>query len=246
MVNLRDLDKAATLLVLAATLDVRPVFDTLLKDVVSVVTFQLQERLRPSLTAEQIVVLHRIHPDVTEHLVQRVAKAHAAVLREHISHTPGASHLDTGLPSSPQFGPRVGYLAGPLDNAELAHGALADKSGNAKEGEDLWLIICAERSRTPCANFLVELYSKKQRLLELKGDAAQQAAEVRTLNLDILVLITFPSEAIGHILASGVARKSVNWQGMSGSRTDLCDFTLVGSNSHGAHQGTCMSVCVCM
>jgi hypothetical protein len=104
------------------------------------------------------------------------------VLREHISHTPGASHLDTGLPSSPQFGPRVGYLAGPLDNAELAHGALADKSGNAKEGEDLWLIICAERSRTPCANFLVELYSKKQRLLELKGDAAQQAAEVRTLN----------------------------------------------------------------
>jgi hypothetical protein len=234
MVNLRDLDKAATLLVLAATLDVRPVFDTLLKDVVSVVTFQLQERLRPSLTAEQIVVLHRIHPDVTEHLVQRVAKAHAAVLRDHISHTPGASHLDTGLPSSPQFGPRVGYLAGPLDNAELAHGALADKSGNAKEGEDLWLIICAERSRTPCANFLVELYSKKQRLLELKGDAAQQAAEVRTLNLDILVLITFPSEAIGHILASGVARKSVNWQGMSGSRTDLCDFTLVGSNSHGA------------
>jgi hypothetical protein len=225
--NSSYLDKAATLLILAATLDVKPVIDTLLQDVVHVVTGQLQVGLLPSLTAEQIVVLHGIHHDVTEHLVKRVAKAHADALREHISYAPGAPQLNVGVQSSPHLGLRVGYLVGPLDNAELAHGALA----NTKEEEDIWLIICAGRSRTPLADVLVDLYSKKHRLLELKGGAAQQAAEVHTLNLDILVLMTFPSGDLEHILASGVARKTVNWRGMSASRTDLCDFTLVGSSS---------------
>ena len=222
------LDKAATLLVLAAMLDVKPVIDTLLQDVVHVVTCQLQMGLRPSLTAEQIVVLQGIHHDVTEHLVKRVAKAHADALREHISYAPGAPpQPNVGVQSSPHLGLRVGYLVGPLDNAELAHGTLA----NTKEEEDIWLIICAGRSRAPLADVLVDRYSQKHRLLELKGGAAQQAAEVHTLNLDILVLMTFPSGDLEHILASGVARKTVNWRGMSASRTDLCDFTLVGSSS---------------
>jgi hypothetical protein len=55
ILNSSYLDKAATLLVLAATLDAKPVIDTLLQDVVHVVTGQLQVGLRPSLTAEQIV-----------------------------------------------------------------------------------------------------------------------------------------------------------------------------------------------
>jgi hypothetical protein len=73
MLNRRDLDMAATLLVLAAALALKPVIESLLDVVMQSVTIQVQVGLRPSLTMEQIVVLHRLHPDVTDHLVQRIA-----------------------------------------------------------------------------------------------------------------------------------------------------------------------------
>jgi hypothetical protein len=118
-----------------AALDIQPVIDTLLNDVVYIITRQLEEKLLPCLKAEDIVVLHSIHPNVTEHLAQRVAKAHADGLREHISSS-GATHLSAGMPSSPQLGLRVGYLAGSLDYAQLASvlEGLAGKSSKPEQG----------------------------------------------------------------------------------------------------------------
>jgi len=237
MDNSSCLRKTAKLLVLAAALDIQPVIDTLLDDVVFIITRQLEEKLLPCLKAEEIVVLHGMHPNVTEHLAQRVAKAHADVLREHISCS-GATHLGAGMPPatwqlpSPQLGLRVGYLAGSLDNAQLTSVLEGRTSKSGNEEEDIWLIISAEQTRAPAAIALVDLYCTKQRLLELKGDASQQAATVRALNLDIMVLMTFPNDDLEYILASKVALKTMNWRGMSGSRTDLCDFTLV--SNHGA------------
>jgi hypothetical protein len=72
--NRGDIDMAATLLVLAAALALKPVIDTLINIVMQSVTIQVQEGLRPSLTTEKIVVLHRLHHDVTDHLVQRIAR----------------------------------------------------------------------------------------------------------------------------------------------------------------------------
>jgi hypothetical protein len=57
------------------------------------------------------------------------------------------------------------------------------------------------------------------------------------LNLDLLLLTAFPTEDMEYILASGAANKTVNWRGLSGSSTDLCDFTLIGSSSPGADSG---------
>ena len=231
MDNSSCLRQTAKLLVLAAALDIQPVIDTLLNDVVYIITRQLEEKLLPCLKAEEIVVLYSLHPDVTERLAQRIAKAHADGLREHISCS-GATHLGASMPPSPQLGLRVGYLAGSLDNAQLASVLEGLASRSSKEEEDNWLIISAEQTRTPAAIVLVGLYYTKQRLLELKGDALQQTATVRALNLDIMVLMTFPNDDLEHILASKVALKIINWRGMSGSRTDLCDCTLVGN--HGA------------
>jgi hypothetical protein len=222
--------RAGRLLVLAATLDLDSVRETLLKGVVQVVTCQLLERLRPALTAEQLVVLRSKHHNVTDHLVDRVAKAHADLLREHMSFSPGSTQV---TPSSPRLGgPRLGYLAGTLVNAEVARGAMSN--GHDTTEPDTWLIICAERSTAPSANVLVDHFSRKKRLLVLKGDPADQAAKVRALNLDLLVLTAFPTEEMEYILASCPANKTVNWRGLSGSRTDLCDFTLIGSSSPGA------------
>ena len=214
------LAKAAKLLVLAVMMDLVPVIDALLNRVLYFIKSQLRERVQPALTAGQIGVLHGKHRDITERLVQRVAKAHADQLRQDIPFSRVAACHDAR-----PLSPRVGYLAGPLDNADLAHGVLA------KEGQDTWLIIGRddERCRTPWADGLVDLYSRINRLLVLKGAAEQQAADVRTLNLDVLVLITYPTEELEYILASNPARHTINWRGMSNSLTDLCQFTMIGS-----------------
>ena len=227
MLNRRDLDMAATLLVLAAALALKPVIDTLLDAVMQSITIQVQDGLRPSLTMEQIVVLHRLHPDVTDHLVQRIARLSGNQLRKHALYAAGAPRqAPTAVPTVM----RIGYLAGTLDNARLARGALA----NSKGEQDTWLIVGVERCRNPSANNLVEQYFKNERLLELDGDNEQQARKVSELNLDLLVLIAFPDEGMEYILASGAAFKSLNWRGMSSSLTDLCDFTLTSRSSPGA------------
>ena len=149
--------QATRLLVLAIMLDVCPVIDTLLNAVVEVVKAQLIERLLPSATAEQIAVLHGVHSDITPYLVQRVAQAHADHLREHTSYN-GAPRLEAV--TSPRHGrPRVGYLAGNLDNADLAHVL----------EQDTWLIIDARRSRAAWANDLVDQHAKTDHLLVLAG-----------------------------------------------------------------------------
>ena len=227
MLNRDDLDMAATLLVLAAALALQPVIDTLLDVVMQSVTVQVQEGVRPSLTMEQIVVLHRLHHDVTDHLVQRIARLSGNQLREHALYAAGAPRQP---PTTVPTVMRIGYLVGTLDNAGLARGALS----NNKEEHDIWLIAGVERCRNPSANNLVEQFFKNERLLELDGDKEQQARKVSELNLDLLVLIAFPDEGMEYILATGAASKSLNWRGMSSSLTDLCDFTLIGRSSPGA------------
>ncbi len=101
-----------------------------------------------------------------------------------------------------------------MDNAQLASVLEGLASRSSKEEEDNWLIISAEQTRAPAAIVLVGLYYTKQRLLELKGDALQQTATVSALNLDIMVLMTFPNDDLEHILASKVALKTINWRGM--------------------------------
>ncbi len=227
--NRRYLDMAATLLVLAAALALKPVIDTLLNVVMQSVTIQVQEGLRPSLTMEQIVVLHRLHPDVTDHLVQRIARLSGNQLREHALYAAGAPRqAPTAVPTVM----RIGYLAGTLDNARLARGAL--QVAHSKGEQDTWLIVGVERCRSPSANNLVEQYFKNERVLELDGDKEQQARKVSELKLDLVVLIAFPDEGIEYILASRAAFKSLNWRGMSSSLTDLCDITLIGRSSPGA------------
>jgi hypothetical protein len=140
--NRRYLDMAATLLVLAAALALKPVIDTLLNVVMQSVTIQVQEGLRPSLTMEQIVVLHRLHPDVTDHLVQRIARLSGNQLREHALYAAGAPRqAPTAVPTVM----RIGYLAGTLDNARLARGAL--QVANSKGEQDIWLFhtFCSDR-----------------------------------------------------------------------------------------------------
>ena len=171
MLNRDDLDMAATLLVLAAALALQPVIDTLLDVVMQSVTVQVQEGVRPSLTMEQIVVLHRLHHDVTDHLVQRIARLSGNQLREHALYAAGAPRQP---PTTVPTVMRIGYLVGTLDNAGLARGALS----NNKEEHDIWLIAGVERCRNPSANNLVEQFLKNERLLELDGDKEQQARKV--------------------------------------------------------------------
>jgi hypothetical protein len=78
------LAKAAKLLVLAVMMDLVPVIEALLSRVLNFIKSQLLERVQPALTAGQIGILHGKHRDITERLVQRVAKAHADQLQQDI------------------------------------------------------------------------------------------------------------------------------------------------------------------
>ena len=218
---------AAQILVLAVMMGSERGIDTLLASVLEVVAAQLREKLQPALTPEQLVSLHGKHSNITRHLIGRVAKAHADQLRKRIVQC--QSPLGDARPPSP----RIGYLAGTVDKADLLHDVLAI--------QDTWLIVSGEgRSDVSLGNDLVDRFSRANRLLVLNGNAEQQAALVGGLDLGILVLTTFPDDDLMHILASRPARRSINWQAMSCSLTNLCDFTLIGSGPvdlvHGVDQ----------
>ena len=221
--------QAAQILVLAVMMGSERGTDTLLASLMEVVAAQLREKLQPALTPEQLVSLHGKHTNITGHLIWLAAKAHADHLRKRIVQC--QRPLGDARPPSP----RVGYLTGTLDNAALLHGVLPIQE------QDTWLIVAGQgQSDISLDNELVVRFPRNTRLLVLNGDAEQQAALVAGLDLCVLVLATFPGDDETHILASRPACRSINWQAMSGSHTNLCDWTLIGSGPldlvHGVDQ----------
>ena len=229
------LDQAAKMLVLAVMLSVDTVVGMLLPVMVEVLEAQLRERVVPSFTADQAAVLFGKDPRITESLLVRVAKAQAAPLRElALFSTPGLNHLDTPEERSARrqqrAGARVAYLAGDLRDA-AAYTFLLNKS-DGSDGNEVWL-ICCEPCQTPQAVRLVELFREEQRLIVLDDSLfeMQQAEAVLQKNLDVIILIANPTPKMELILAHRLARYTVNWWGLSGTRADLCDFTMIGSDS---------------
>jgi hypothetical protein len=201
---------------------------------VQAIKYQLQERIPPPLTAEQIVVLHGVHRNVTDPGSCKVARRR--IVRAHFLRCQ-THHCSAAFVAATR------HLAGPLesgleDNAELARGLLDNFYGNANTEQDIWLIIDAERSRTPSADTFCRLlggvFCRKRaparagRTCSAAGRDGSQI-ESRHCSFD-----RSPNEDMEFILASGEACKTLNWRGMSCSLTDVCDFTLVGSMSPGA------------
>jgi hypothetical protein len=192
---------------------------------VEVVIGQLHERLRPSFTAEQMEGLFGKHPKITGHLIEKVAKAHADELREHAALS-GLCPFDAEVSPTKR---RVGYLAGDLNNAAQTYEVLVQ---DQKEYE-IWLICSRERSRNPFADSLVDWYTRSGRLIVLEDDApeASQAALVGLQRFDVLVLISHPTDLIKYVLACFAACHSINWAGLSGAGTHICELIMIGSDS---------------
>jgi hypothetical protein len=233
------LDQAAKMLVLAVMLGADTVVNTLLPFMVDVLKAQLRERVEPSFTADQAAVLFGKDPSITESLLALVAKARALSLRDFaFFSTPGLNRLDTPEKRLERMqqraGARVAYLAGDLRDA-AAYSFLLNKS-DGSDGNEVWLICCepgTEPCQTPRAVRLLELFREEHRLIVL-GDSLserQQAEAVLEKNLDVIILIANPTPKMELILAHGLARYTVNWWGLSGTRADLCDYTMIGSDS---------------
>ena len=233
LLNCNRLGQAGRFLVLAELMGVEAVTDTLLGFMMEVIAAQLREILRPAITAEQIGFVHGRHSNITGYLIERVAKAHADQCREHVSYCPVFPPNTPNPTMRPS--PLIGYLSGTLDNADLLRGVLTDAK------EETWLILGRkeyEQRRVRRSDDLLDNFSERKRLLIREGTPQQQAESIIELNIDILVLTAFPDGEIEHILSSNPARHTLNWRAMSGSLTDLCQYTITGDSGHDADSRT--------
>ena len=208
--------------------------DALLGPMFSIVIEQLKEGISPCFTPAQIMCLIGRNDDYTDRLLHDVAQAHADHARHRaIGLWRPAPIVQTGISSHR----RIAYLAGGISCVRQASSVLRN---HTHDNFDVWLII---RSEDGCADSsleakLVQEFADSERLLRLDSTISnqEQAESIRKLGLDVLLLIC-PPESFDYILSCHPALFILNWLGLSGTRSNLCDFTLVCSSGvAGSHE----------